>query len=73
MYIQKYINIYLTSNLIFLVEKKKEYKQVFKRTYESYLQSRNIDTDVENKCIDTKREREGVGGIGRLGLTYIHY
>ena len=25
----------------------------------SYLQSRNRDTDVENKCIDTKGERGG--------------
>ena len=38
----------------------------------SYLQSRNRDTDVENKYIDTKGEG-GVGGIGRLGLTHIHY
>ena len=38
----------------------------------SYLQSRNRDTDVENKHMDTKGEEE-VGWIGRLGLTYIHY
>ena len=25
----------------------------------SYLQSRNNDTDIENKCMDTKGEREG--------------
>ena len=25
----------------------------------SYLQSRNNDTDIENKCTDTKGEREG--------------
>ena len=38
----------------------------------SYLQSRNRDTDVENKRMDTKG-KGGVGGIGRLELTYIHY
>ena len=37
------------------------------------MQSRNRDTNVKNKCVDTKKEREGVGGIGRLGLTHIHY
>ena len=36
------------------------------------LQSRNGDTDVENKRTDAKGE-EGVGWSGRLGLTYIHY
>ena len=39
----------------------------------SYLQSWNRDTDVENKCMDTKGEMGGVGGIGRLGLRHIHY
>ena len=39
----------------------------------SYLQSRIRDIDVENKCMDTKGERGGEGGIGRLGLTHIHY
>ena len=38
----------------------------------TYLQSRNRDTDVENKLMDTKGGR-GVGWVGRLGLTYIHY
>ena len=33
-------------------------------------QSRNRDTDVENKCMDTKG---GMGWIGRLGLTYVYY
>ena len=37
-----------------------------------YLQSRNRGTDVENKYMDTKGDKE-VGGIGRLELTYIHY
>ena len=39
-----------------------------------YLQSRNreIDTDVENKCVHTKEER-GVGGLGRLWWTHIRY
>ena len=27
----------------------------------SYLQSRNGDTDVEDKCMDTKEESRGVG------------
>ena len=31
------------------------------------------DIDIENKCMDTKGERGEVGGIGRLGLTHIHY
>ena len=39
----------------------------------SYLQSRNRDTDIENKCMDTKGERGGVGGTGKLGLTHTHY
>ena len=39
----------------------------------SYLQSRNRDTDVENKRMGTKGRSGGVGWIGRLGLTYIHY
>ena len=39
----------------------------------SHLQSRNRDTNIENKCMDTMGERGVVGGIGRLGLTHIHY
>ena len=40
----------------------------------SYLQSRNRDTDVENKCILwIPRGKVGVGGTGRLALTYICY
>ena len=37
------------------------------------LQGRNRDTDVENKCMDTKRGSGGggVGWVGRLGLTCI--
>lgn len=31
-----------------------------------------METDVKNKCKDTKGAR-GVEGIGRLGLTHIHY
>ena len=38
-----------------------------------YLQSRNRDSQVENKHMDTKREVGEVGWIGRLELTYIHY
>ena len=34
------------------------------------FESRNKDTDVENKCMDIKGEKEGTG---RLGLTYIYY
>ena len=40
---------------------------------ESILQSRNRDTDIENKHMNTKRGRGWVGWIGRLGLTYIYY
>ena len=40
------------------------------------LQGRNRDTDVENKRMDTKGEKQGVGVMvgwtGRLGLTYTH-
>ena len=41
------------------------------------LQGRNRDTDVEDKCMDTKWGKWGggvvvVGWIGRLGLTCIH-
>ena len=37
------------------------------------LQSGDRDTDVKNKCMDTKGEREEVGGNGRLWSIYIHY
>ena len=37
-----------------------------------YLQIRNRDTDVENKCMNNMGEKR-VGWSGRLGLTYIHY
>ena len=43
------------------------------------LQGRNRDTDVENKCMDTKGGKWQrvvvvvvLGCIGRLGLTYIY-
>ena len=39
----------------------------------SYLQSRNRDTDTENKYIDTKEMEGWVEGIGKLGLTHKHY
>ena len=42
-------------------------------TYE-LLQSRNRDTDVENKCMDTKGERDGMNwetGIGTYALLCI--
>ena len=32
-----------------------------------------IVTDVENKLMVTRGGGEGVGQIGRLGLTYTHY
>ena len=35
---------------------------------QSYLQSRNRDTDRENKCMDAKGEA-GLGWIGRLAMT----
>ena len=47
----------------------------------TYMESRKMvvvillaemETDVKNKCKDTKGER-GMEGIGRLGLTHIHY
>ena len=36
------------------------------------MQSRNKDTDVEDKCMDTKWGSGVVGWTGRLGLTYIY-
>ena len=33
----------------------------------------NRDTDAGNKCMDTKGEGVVVGGIGRLGFTYMHH
>ena len=39
---------------------------------QSYLQSRNRDTDIENKHMDTKWGKE-VRLLGRLVLTSIHY
>ena len=39
----------------------------------SSVQSRNRDTDIENRCIDTKQGKGGVGWTGRLGLTYTQY
>jgi len=36
-----------------------------------YLQSRNRDTDAENKCMDTKGETGWLGWAGRLELAYI--
>ena len=38
----------------------------WKRTY---LQGRNRDTDVKNRCVDMRR----VGRAARLGLMYIHF
>ena len=38
----------------------------------TYVQSRNRDTDVENKHTDSGGGGGGVGCIGRLGLAYIH-
>ena len=39
----------------------------------SYLHTRNRDTDVENKSMNTKGEKQVVGGIGKLVLTYTHH
>ena len=36
------------------------------------FQGRNRDTDVKNKCMDTKEEKGRLGWIGSLGLTYTH-
>ena len=44
---------------------------MFFKVKQSYLQSRNRDTDIENKCMDAKGERVAVGGIGRLGLIHM--
>ena len=42
---------------------------MFFKVKQSYLQSRNRDTDIENSCMDTKQVRGRVRGIGRLELT----
>ena len=56
-------------------------KQMYKITYMwnlekwcwwTHLQSRNRDTDIENRCIDSRGGRE-VGWIGKTGLTCAHY
>jgi len=40
----------------------------------NYLQGRNRDAVIENKCVDVLGEgRQRVRWIGRLGLTYIPY
>ena len=39
----------------------------------SYMQSRNWDTDVEIKIYGYQGAVEGLGWIGKSGLTYIHY
>ena len=41
-------------------------------------QAHGVLTQIHNQkvtafCMDTKGERGGLGGIGRLGLTHIHY
>ena len=38
----------------------------------SYLQTRNRDTDVEIKVMNTKGGKQVVGWIGKLVLTYMH-
>ena len=38
----------------------------------THLQSRNRDTDIENRCIDSRGGKE-VGWIGKTGLTCAHY
>ena len=38
-----------------------------------HMEGRNRDTDIENKCMGTEGGKRGVGWMGRLGLTYIHY
>ena len=38
----------------------------------TYLQSKNRNTNIENKYMDTKRGKKEVGWIGRLELTYMY-
>ena len=40
---------------------------------QTYFQSKNRDTEIENKRLDIKAGRRQMGWIGRLGWTYIHY
>ena len=37
------------------------------------IKGRRRDTDLNNKCMDTKGEGGCAEGIGRLGLTYVTY
>ena len=37
------------------------------------LQNRRRDTDLNNKCMDTKGEGGCEEGIGRLGWAHVHY
>ena len=47
---------------------------IWKNWYrQSYLKRRNRDTEVENKCNDTKGEKGVEERVERLGLTYVHY
>ena len=39
----------------------------------TYLQGRNWDTDIEDKCMDTSEGEREWGWIERLGLTYVYY
>ena len=39
----------------------------------NYLQSRNSDTDVENKCMDTKEEKEAWDELGDCGWHALLY
>ena len=45
---------------------------ISKNGIDDLIRKAEVETDVENKCMDTKGEG-GVGGIGRLGLTHTYY
>ena len=47
--------------------------RIWKNGIDDIICKAEIETDVEKKCMDNKGKRSGVGGIGRLGLTHIHY
>ena len=54
----KYINIYVESR---------------KMVQMNLLQSRNRDTDVEHKLVDTEERKGRWDEFVRVALTYIHY
>ena len=63
------LDINQTTNIVYQCT----YVESEKTGTENLIYKAEIDTDIENKPMDTKEKRGGMGGVGRLGLTHIHY